>query len=68
MNLNLSLTSFLQKLTLHIGSETYDMWIEPSVPIYFEIYVWDLKNQKDVENGSKPLVEQKGPYVYKYAK
>ena len=46
---------------------TYDDWLEPPVPVYFSVWVFDLINPLEVvEFGEKPFVLQRGPYVYRY--
>jgi lysosome membrane protein 2 len=39
---------------------------EPPVPIYFQIWVFDLMNPIEVvQNGAKPALMQKGPYTFR---
>ncbi|KAJ8298092.1 hypothetical protein KUTeg_024623 [Tegillarca granosa] len=48
------------------GSESYNTWIDPPVPISFQIYVYHILNPKEVvQDGAKPAVIQKGPYTYR---
>ena len=42
----------------------YDMWLKPTIPIFFQVYVFDLQNPTEVKNGSKPIVKERGPYTY----
>lgn len=47
------------------SSTTYKNWIKNPVPIYFQIWVWDLTNPEEVQAGTgKPSIQQKGPYTY----
>ena len=48
------------------GTEIYAQWKEPTVPIYVNVYVWDLQNPDEVEMGAKPSLVQKGPYTYRF--
>lgn len=53
-----------KEVTLN-SSETYKNWIKNPVPIYFQIWVWNLTNPEEVQAGkSKPSIAQKGPYTY----
>ena len=48
------------------SSTTYKNWIKNPVPIYFQIWVWDLTNPEEVQAGTgKPSIQQKGPYTYR---
>ena len=38
-------------------TQTSDAWIK--------FYIYDLTNPDEVLNGAKPMLVQKGPYVYK---
>ena len=56
----------LQRVSLHNGSDTYEMFVQPTIPIYLEVYVFDLRNPQEVLAGKqKPYVQQRGPYVYR---
>ncbi|KAK3099881.1 hypothetical protein FSP39_011128 [Pinctada imbricata] len=53
-------------LPLVQGTSTYNDWVEPPVPIYFQIWVYDVINPEEVVNkGERPAVVQKGPYTYR---
>ncbi|VDM31539.1 unnamed protein product [Hydatigera taeniaeformis] len=45
-------------------SSVYSNWVSPDTPIYFSIYLFNITNKDDIEKGSKPRIEQIGPYVY----
>ena len=47
------------------GTEGYTVWQKPSVPIYLQVWVFHLKNPRQVEEGAKPDLEQRGPYTYR---
>ncbi|XP_061886840.1 scavenger receptor class B member 1-like isoform X1 [Entelurus aequoreus] len=44
---------------------TYTMWKDVPVPFYMSVYFFNILNPKEVLNGEKPMVEQRGPYVYR---
>ena len=48
------------------GSIGYRNWLKPPIPIYFQIFVFNLTNPKEFFSGSeKPALQQRGPYSYK---
>ncbi|XP_050417376.1 platelet glycoprotein 4 [Patella vulgata] len=47
-------------------SETFEDFITPPAPIYFQIWVFDVVNHLEViKDGAKPYLYQKGPYTYR---
>lgn len=46
------------------GGEVYEYWLDPPVPIYLQIYMFNLTNQEEFLNGAKPSLVQVGPYSY----
>jgi lysosome membrane protein 2 len=57
----------LQKIPLRNGTDTFDAWVDPPVPVYMQFWMFDLVNKKDyVDNGAKPILKEKGPYTYRY--
>jgi len=55
-----------QRVVLVPGSDTYDEWANPDLPILLKIYPWHLKNPDEVTAGTqKPYLIQKGPYTYR---
>lgn len=55
-----------ETIPLKEGSDTYNTWLDPPVPIYFQIYVLDLQNPIEVvKYGAKPSFTEKGPYTYR---
>ena len=47
------------------GSEVYDQWKKPTIPIYLKIYTFSIANPGEVMAGQPPFVEEKGPYSYR---
>ncbi|GJQ79424.1 Snmp2 [Trypoxylus dichotomus] len=51
---------------LEIGTPQYNRWTEPPHPIFLKVYFFNITNSDLVTiNGSKPIVEEIGPYVYR---
>ncbi|XP_061656345.1 scavenger receptor class B member 1 isoform X2 [Phyllopteryx taeniolatus] len=44
---------------------SYTMWKDIPVPFYMSVYFFNILNPKEVLNGEKPMLEQRGPYVYR---
>lgn len=44
---------------------SYTMWKDVPVPFYMSVYFFNVLNPEEILNGEKPMVEQKGPYVYR---
>ena len=54
-----------QSVILKNGSDVFKAWVNPPIPVYFEIRLFHVANKEAVlVNGSKPIVVEKGPYVY----
>lgn len=54
-----------QELILKKGSQTFDWWARPPVVPTIKVYVYNVTNADEfLNNGSKPIVEELGPYVY----
>lgn len=46
---------------------TYTMWKDVPVPFFMSVYFFNVLNPKEILAGEKPMVEQRGPYVYRYS-
>ncbi|XP_073333815.1 scavenger receptor class B member 1 isoform X3 [Pagrus major] len=44
---------------------SYTMWKDVPVPFFMSVYFFNILNPKEILKGEKPMVEQKGPYVYR---
>uniref|UniRef100_A0A3Q4B5W6 Scavenger receptor class B member 1 n=1 Tax=Mola mola TaxID=94237 RepID=A0A3Q4B5W6_MOLML len=44
---------------------SYNMWKDVPVPFYMSIYFFHILNPQEILKGEKPMVEQRGPYVYR---
>ena len=47
------------------GTDAFDLWRKPNVPIYLQVWVFHLQNAEVVSNGGKPDVVERGPYTYR---
>ncbi|MEQ2307730.1 hypothetical protein AMECASPLE_021189 [Ameca splendens] len=43
---------------------SYTMWKDIPVPFFMSVYFFHVLNPQEILNGEKPMVEQRGPYVY----
>ncbi|CAI2725804.1 unnamed protein product [Schistosoma spindalis] len=46
------------------GSMIYNEWLQPSIPIYIQFYIFNLTNPIEFQSGHKPTIQQLGPYTY----
>lgn len=44
---------------------TYTMWKDVPVPFFMSVYFFHVLNPKEILKGEKPMLEQRGPYVYR---
>uniref|UniRef100_A0A3Q4GF25 Scavenger receptor class B member 1 n=1 Tax=Neolamprologus brichardi TaxID=32507 RepID=A0A3Q4GF25_NEOBR len=44
---------------------TYTMWKDIPVPFFMSVYFFNVLNPAEILKGEKPMVEQRGPYVYR---
>ena len=58
-----------QGLVLRDGSDSFENWLSPPVPVYMQFWVWNVTNPDQIVNGlEKPKLAQMGPYTYRYVK
>ena len=56
---------FTQEVTLRNGSQAFGWWAKPPVVPVIQVYVYNVTNADEfLNNGSKPVVDELGPYVY----
>lgn len=53
-----------KQLNLKPGSEPRKMWEKFPIAVNFSIYVFNLTNPDEVQNGGKPHVQEVGPFVF----
>ncbi len=56
--------STLQKVPLSATSQTVESWLEPPVTPVLRLYFFNYTNADAFLRGEKPVVEERGPYVY----
>ncbi|XP_075996075.1 scavenger receptor class B member 1 isoform X3 [Genypterus blacodes] len=44
---------------------SYTMWKDVPVPFFMSVYFYNVLNPKEILKGEKPMLEQRGPYVYR---
>ncbi|XP_050398543.1 lysosome membrane protein 2 [Patella vulgata] len=54
-----------EEVTLEEDGYLYGIWKDPPMPIYLDIYMFNLSNPLEVKNGAKPAVIEVGPYTYR---
>lgn len=42
------------------------MWKDLPIPFYFAVHFFEVVNPTEVVNGAKPVVAERGPYVYRF--
>ncbi|XP_026333599.1 sensory neuron membrane protein 2-like [Hyposmocoma kahamanoa] len=47
------------------SSQMFEKWRKLPVPLDFKIYVFNVTNSEEINNGEKPKLAEIGPYVYK---
>ncbi|CAI9722449.1 membrane 2-like [Octopus vulgaris] len=48
------------------NSESFNNWLNPPIPVYFQVYVFNYTNSEAIQkNGTNPSVTETGPYTYK---
>ncbi|XP_028273661.1 lysosome membrane protein 2-like isoform X2 [Parambassis ranga] len=54
-----------KEIVLVEGSRVFDSWKSPPPPVYMEFFFFNVTNVKEFLEGTKPEVEQVGPYTYR---
>ncbi|KAM9260007.1 scavenger receptor class B member 1 isoform 3-T3 [Cariama cristata] len=47
------------------NSISFSMWKDIPVPFYMSVHFFEVLNPKEVLQGAKPVLNQRGPYVYR---
>ncbi|XP_058897049.1 scavenger receptor class B member 1 isoform X2 [Kogia breviceps] len=55
----------LKNVRIDPSSLSFNMWKEIPVPFYLSVYFFDVINPKEILQGQKPQVQERGPYVYR---
>lgn len=55
-----------KRLVLKNNSMLLERWSKPNVPMYFKVWLFDVKNAQEVieKRGTKPQVREVGPFVF----
>ena len=65
--MNMSYNYYMQRVVLQEGSATFQQLLSPSVPLFKDVYFFNLTNPVEFEGGAKPQLVEVGPYSYRYA-
>lgn len=55
----------LQNVRIDPSSISFQMWKDIPVPFYLSVHFFEVLNPKQVLQGAKPVLSQRGPYVYR---
>ncbi|NXC19677.1 SCRB1 protein, partial [Corythaeola cristata] len=55
----------LQNVRIDPSSMSFSMWKDIPVPFYMSVYFFEVLNPNEVLQGAKPVLNQRGPYVYR---
>ncbi|NWZ43596.1 SCRB1 protein, partial [Brachypodius atriceps] len=55
----------LQNVRINPSSISFQMWKDIPVPFYLSVYFFEVLNPEEVLQGAKPVLSQRGPYVYR---
>nr|XP_018909770.1 PREDICTED: sensory neuron membrane protein 2-like [Bemisia tabaci] len=61
-----ALTKFivLKATLLTEGTTRWEKWVTIPFPLHFKVYIFNVTNPGEVEQGAKPVLAEMGPYVY----
>uniref|UniRef100_A0A8C8WDR2 Scavenger receptor class B member 2 n=1 Tax=Panthera leo TaxID=9689 RepID=A0A8C8WDR2_PANLE len=54
-----------KNIVLRNGSETFDSWKKPPLPVYAQFYFFNVTNPEEILRGETPRLEEVGPYTYR---
>ncbi|NWQ83962.1 SCRB1 protein, partial [Columbina picui] len=55
----------LQNVRIDPNSMSFSMWRDIPVPFYLSVHFFEVLNPKEVLQGAKPVLNERGPYVYR---
>uniref|UniRef100_G7P552 Scavenger receptor class B member 2 n=1 Tax=Macaca fascicularis TaxID=9541 RepID=G7P552_MACFA len=58
--------SIEKKIVLRNGTEAFDSWEKPPLPVYTQFYFFNVTNPEEILRGETPRVEEVGPYTYRH--
>lgn len=53
-----------QQIALRPGSEVRGLWSKLPWPLDFKIYLFNVTNAEEIEEGKKPKLQEVGPFFY----
>lgn len=53
-------------MRLENNTDQFDRWVTLPFPLQFKIHAFNVVNPDEILNGAVPIVEEVGPFVYKY--
>lgn len=54
-----------QQSVLKEGTEQFDRWVDIPQPLHMKVYIFNVSNPKEIENGETPIVKEIGPFIYR---
>uniref|UniRef100_A0A8C8ZLJ4 Scavenger receptor class B member 2 n=1 Tax=Prolemur simus TaxID=1328070 RepID=A0A8C8ZLJ4_PROSS len=54
-----------KNIVLRNGTEIFDSWEKPPVPVYTQFYFFNVTNPEEILRGEAPRLEEVGPYTYR---
>uniref|UniRef100_A0A2K6GNR1 Scavenger receptor class B member 2 n=1 Tax=Propithecus coquereli TaxID=379532 RepID=A0A2K6GNR1_PROCO len=54
-----------KNIVLRNGTEIFDSWEKPPVPVYTQFYFFNVTNPEEILRGETPRLEEVGPYTYR---
>lgn len=55
-----------QSVELIRDTAQYERWVELPQPLDFKVYIFNVTNVDEIQQGMQPKVEEIGPYVYSW--
>jgi hypothetical protein len=53
-----------QQIALKPGNEIRDMWSHFPLPLDFKVYLFNVTNADEIQEGKKPKLQEVGPFFY----
>ena len=58
---------FIQQLVIEEGTAAHKAWAETPIPVYTKFYFFSLLSDPELYlRHEKPLVEERGPYTFRF--
>lgn len=54
-----------QQLMVREGTTAYGIWKDTPFPLQISFYFYNLTNPVEFAEGETPILEERGPYIYK---